>query len=1014
MRKLILLFSILMCSLLHAQKVTVKGTVKEAIFDEPIPGATVLILNTTKGTQADFDGNYSIDTNIGDVLVFSSLGYVSKNVTVDSSTINVTLQDSTEELEEIVVIGYGTKAKKDVTGSVSLVDSETIEKLKPIDAALALRGTTAGINVNTPSARPGANYAITIRGLSSNGNNGPLIVIDGLASGNFNTLNPNDIESITVLKDSQAAIYGIQGANGVVLVTTKKGKKNGKVKVTYDGYTGIQETSKKLDLLNATEYALLLNESYAAGGQALPFANVNDLGRGTDWQDELFTSAFMINHNISVSGGSEKLDYYLGASRLKQDGIIAPEKSNFTRNNFRLTLGLDISEKFRVTTTTNYTTFDTKDINDNGLGSVLFNALNYSPTFAIDQEDLDGFLGNEVINPISQANNTYNESLGRNIEGTLNLEYKATKNLKFSSRIGYKFFTDNSKDFNPIINYGSGKVFNTDRSTVVQSVETANNYNWETFVNYKKVFNEAHNVEATLGTAVQRSWGDGLFATGFDVPNNSFDFAEISLTTGTNDGKSNSSYVFDNRLLSYFARVQYDYKGKYLLSGMIRRDGSSDFPESNRIDYFPSVTGGWKISEETFMENVDFISFLKLRGSYGLQGSAQGRNLFRADLDGEATYVLDDVITNGVATGTLPNINSQWEVAEKLDIGLDLDMFNNKLKIVADYFVEDRDGILIEEIPVSGILGAQAPGSSSPTINAADSRVTGFELSIGYNDQIGEDFSYGINYNVTKIKGEVLSVEGTDFIEGGDFGVGQLSAARFQEGQAIGAFYGLQTDGVFQTNEEVNDAPSHTGLLGIDAAPGDLRYVDTNEDGVIDFDDRVFIGNPQPEFIMGLNLSFSYKKWDFTSYIYSELNKDLVRNYERNQPNVNRLALYLDRWTGEGTSNEVPRVTTGNTNNRLLSSFYVEDASFLRVQNIQLGYSLPLSVLEAVGFSKIRLYATVNNLFTITNYNGFDPAASGGAQIDDGSGDIEPIGAGIDNGTYPVSRQYLLGVNLAF
>ncbi len=1012
MRKLILLLSILMCSLIQAQKINVTGTITDALTGEPIPGAIVLILNSSKGAQADFDGKYTIESAKGEVLEFSSLGYTTKKITVDKSVINVMLDEDLEQLGEVVVIGYGSKAKKDVTGAVSLVSSETIEELKPVDASLALQGTTSGVTINTPSSAPGSRFDINIRGISSNGNNQPLVVIDGLAGADLNTLNPNDIESISVLKDAQAAIYGIQGANGVVLVKTKSGRKNTKIKITYDGYTGVQETTKKLNYLNATEYALLLNEGYAAGGQTLPFANIGSLGEGTDWQDEIFSTAFMINHNVGVSGGSERVNYYIGASRLEQDGIISPDKSNFIRNNVRLTLGVDLSDKFRLTSTTNYTTFETKTLSDNGLGSVLFNALNYSPTFSLDQEDEDGFLGNEVINPLSQIRDTYNENYGKNLEGAITLDYKPTDDLKVTTRVGYKSFNDKSKDFLPIVDYGSGKVFNRDRSQVDQNRTTSNNYNWETFVNYKKLFSNVHKLEATLGTSIQKSWGDGLYATGFDVPNNSYDFADISLTTGTNDGLSNSAYVFDNRLLSYFARLQYDYNGKYLLSGMIRRDAASDFTANNRVDYFPSVTGGWKVSEESFMENIEFIDFFKIRGSYGILGNNTGGNLFRADLDGEATYVLDGVIVNGLAIGDLPNENATWERAEKLDIGFDLNLFSKKLEIVGDYFIEDRNDLLVSNIPVSGILGAEAPGSSSPTVNAGTTKVKGFEFSINYKDQIGEDFYYNLNYNFTTIKGEVTKINGDVVIEGGGFGVGQLAPSRMEVGQPIGYFYGLQTEGVFQTVEEVNNAPSQSGLLGIDAAPGDIKFVDTNQDGVIDFNDRTFIGNPQPEFIMGLNLGFNYKNWDFTTYMYSELNKDMVRNYERDQPNVNRLAYYLNRWTGQGTSNEVPRATTGATNNKLFSSFYVEDASFLRIQNVQLGYSLPESVLSKIGFSKVRLYTTVNNLFTFTNYKGYDPASSGGSQNDDGS--VSPIGRGIDNGVYPVSRQYLLGLNLAF
>ncbi|WP_299682173.1 TonB-dependent receptor [uncultured Tenacibaculum sp.] len=1008
MRKLLtLLFSIAIV-VSHAQEISVKGKITDSKTGEPIPGVSVLIKDTLKGTETDFDGNYTISVKKGEYLVFNSLGYAAQTILVENNLINVFLVEDTQQLEEVVIIGYGKKSKKDVTGAVSLVESKVLEELKPVDASLALQGTSTGISVNQASGSPGGDFNILIRGISSNSSNGPLVVIDGLAGANLNTLNPSDIESVTVLKDAQAAIYGIQGANGVILVTTKSGRKNGKMKITYDGYTGIQETSKRLNYLNATEYAFLLNESYAAAGQTIPFPDVTSITNNTDWQDQIFTTAFMSNHNISVSGGAENMNYYLGASRLEQDGIIAPDKSNFIRNNIRLTLGIDLSDKVKLSTTTNYFTFDRKAIAENGLGSVLFNALNYAPTFALDQEDSSGFLGNEVINPLSQIRDTYNEYFGSGLEGMFKLEYKPFSDVTITSRIGYKTYSDKGKTFLPIVNYGSGKVFNRDRSQVDQSRTNSNNYNWETFINYKRTFYEDHNVDVTLGTSMQKIWGDGLFATGFDVPNNAWEFADIALADGISDALTNGSFVFDNRLLSYFARIQYDFKGKYLISGMIRRDAASDFTPENRVDYFPSVTGGWKVSEEEFMKDLKFINFLKLRASYGFLGNNAGGNLFRARLDGEATYVLNDALVNGVSVGRLPNTEARWERGEKLDIGFDVTFLNNKLEISGDYFREDRNDLLIANLPVSGITGISAPGSGGPTVNAGTSRVKGFEFVVKYKDQIGDDFSYDINYNVTRVNGEVTAVNGGVFLEGGSFGVGQPAPSRMEVGQPIGYFYGLQTDGVFQTVEEINSSPSQAGLLGVDTVPGDLKFVDVNGDGVINFDDKTNIGNPQAEFIMGLNLGFKYKNWDFKSYMYAELNKDMVRNYERNQPNVNRLALYLDRWRGPGTSNEVPRVTTGATNNSLFSSFYVEDASFLRIQNIQIGYSLPQTLLDNIGFSRVRLYTTVNNLFTFTNYNGFDPASSAG------STEFNPIGSGIDGGVYPVSRQYILGLNLAF
>lgn len=998
-----LLFVLVGVATLNAQSVNIQGNVVDET-GVPIPGVNIIVKGTTQGTSTDFDGNFTLnDVSIGSTLSFSYLGYVTfEQLISNDAALSIQLQPDVSQLDEVVVIGYGTQSKKDVTGSVSLVSSETLEELKPVDASLALQGTTSGVSVNAASGSPGSTFNILIRGVSSNGNNQPLFIVDGY-EGSLNSINADDIESITVLKDAQAAIYGIKGANGVVLITTKSGRKNTAPKLTYNVYTGLQQTTRKLPYLNASEYALLLNESYAANGQSLPFPDITGLGAGIDWQDQIFDEALMINHNLGLSGGSENITYYLGASRLEQDGIIAPDKSNYLRHNVKISLGVDISEKFKVSLNTNYFAQQRATIAENGLGSVLFNALNYAPTYALDQEDLTGFLGNEVINPLSQIDNTYNSYFGSSLEGNFQLEYTPIEDLKVTSRIGFKTYRDKGKSFLPIVNYGSGKVFNTDRSSVNQSKTLSNSYTFETFGTYSKTFFDNHNASITLGMSAQKTWGDGLFATGFDVPNNSWEFADIGLANGLSDALTTGSYIFDNRLTSYFGRLQYDYKGKYLLSAMLRRDAASDFAPENRVDYFSSVTAGWKITDEGFMEDQEFFDFLKLRASYGTLGNNAGGNLFRSLLSGEGTYVFDGVLVNGVAAGQIPNVEAKWEVAEKLDIGLDAKLFDNSFEIVADYFLEDRNDLLISNLPVSGILGTSAPGSGNPTVNAGTTRSKGVELLLKYNKYVNDNFSYGISYNVTKVEGEVIGINGDVIPEGGSFSVGQLAPSRMEVGQPIGYFYGLKTDGIFQNQAEIDAHPSQASL-GAPAAPGDFRYVDVNGDGEITFDDRTYLGKPVADYFMGLNLNFTYKSFDFSTYMYAEVNKEMVRNYERAQPNVNRLNLYLDRWTGEGTTNAVPRTTVGATTNRLFSDFFVEDASFLRLQNIQLGYSIPESGLEKLKMDKFRIYASVNNLLTLTEYKGYDPAATTG----------QAIGGGIDYGFYPVSRQFILGLNIGF
>ncbi len=588
---------------LQAQNFSVSGTVDEADTGLPLPGVNIILKNTTNGVVTDFDGNYTINNiTAGDVLVFSYVGFLPQEITVgeNQTEINVSLKTDSAALEEVVVIGYGTQQKKDITGAVSVVSNETIEQLNPIKVEQALQGTAAGVNVTPSSGAPGAGININIRGIASNSENGPLVLIDGY-QGDLNTINPNDIESISILKDAQAAIYGIAGANGVVLVTTKSGKKNTAPTIQYDAYVGVQETSRELPLLNATEYGLLLNESYANNGQALPFPNVSELGRGTDFQKEVFDTSPIMSHNLTLNGGSEKVTYSFGVSHLDQEGIIGAKKSDFQRSTARFNIGVDISDAFTFTANSIYTSIDRRSINENGLGSVLFNALNIPPTFGVDQEDVNGTLGNEIINPLSQIENTFNDYNLNKFNGSFSLDYMPIDELTFTSRIGYSLSNSKGKDFAPIIDYGPGKVFNNVRSTVNQNRINDNSYTYDLFGTYENTFDETHHLTGTAGMTVIRNWGDGLYATGYDVPNNSWDFADISLTTGTNDGLNNSAYKYDIRKLSFFGRLQYDYQGKYLVSGMLRRDASTRFGPENRVGYFPSATAGWILSEEDFL-----------------------------------------------------------------------------------------------------------------------------------------------------------------------------------------------------------------------------------------------------------------------------------------------------------------------------------------------------------------------------------------------------------------------------
>lgn len=1014
MKKLIITLLLFTTAFTYGQNIIVKGVVEDATG--PLPGVNVVVENTTIGIITDFDGNFVLnDVPPESTIVFSYVGYKTQKVKVNDTTpLSILLEEDTQALDEVVVIGYGTQKKREVTGAVSTVGAETIDEIKPIKVEQALQGTVSGVNVTTQSGSPGAGIAIRIRGVATNGNNSPYVIIDGY-EGDLSVLNPADIETITVLKDAQAAIYGTIGANGVILITTKAGRKNTRPKVSYNTYTAFQQTTRRLPLLNATEYALLLNESYAAGGQQVPpFTDISGLGRGTNWQDEIFDdSAPLRSHDFTISGGTEKVTYALSASDLYQEGIIGSAKSSFKRNTARLALGVDLSEKIRIKTNVIYTYIDRDALNESGLGSILFNAVNAPPTLSPYDENGNYTLipntpglGIEIINPLAQISNTYNDYDLRKINGTVSLDYDIFKNIKLTGRIGFNTSNSEGKSFSPEIDYG-GKVFDVPRSSVSQNSINDNNYTLDIFANYRNTFKEDHNVQFTLGTTIYKEFGNGLFATGFDVPNNSWEFADIALANGVSPdgGRDVGSYVYDERRLSFFSRAQYDFKGKYLVSAMLRRDLSTKFGPDNRVGYFPSITAGWVLSDEAFFENARALDFFKLRVSYGILGNDRiPNNGYVGSLSGEATYVFDGVLVNGTAIGQLPNPELQWEEAKKFDIGADIRLLNNKLEITTDYFINTRDNLLIPNIPVSGIVGTGAPGGASPTVNAGAVRNTGFEFAIGYRETLSDHFSFGVNYNITTLKNEVLSVDnGTGFIEGGSFGVGQLAPSRMETGQPIGYFYGLKTDGIFQNQAEIDAHPSQIAL-GAVSAPGDLRYVDTNGDGEINVDDRVNIGDPIPDLTMGLNLNVTYKNFDLNAYTFASVGNDLVRDYERTLSDVNRLNYVLGRWRGEGTSNTIPRVTTAATTNTIFSDYFVEDGSYLRLQNVQLGYTFPVEYLEKVGITKLRLYAGANNLFTLTKYRGFDPGVANSA----------PIGGGIDGGAYPTARIYILGVNLNF
>ncbi|GGK55224.1 MULTISPECIES: SusC/RagA family TonB-linked outer membrane protein [Flavobacteriaceae] len=1008
MKSIILsIFVGLMGLIATGQTYEINGIVSDS-GGNPLPGVSIVVKNTTKGVSTDFDGNFTIiEVQNGEVLVFSYLGFITKEVVINNANyLEVVLADNTQSLEEVVVIGYGTQTKKEITGAVTVVGSETIEKLKPTQVEQALQGQVAGVNVTTNSGSPGGSSTISIRGVSTNGDSRPLILVDGNVVEDLSVVNPNDIESINILKDATAGIYGVRAANGVILITTKTGRKEMPLTVEYNGYLGLQSTTRKMPVLNASEYALIVNEAFAAGGSTPPFTNISDIGAGTNWQNKVFEIAPIQSHNVSLKGGRKKSSYSHSTSYLTQDGIVGGDKSNFKRFTTSLSYNLDLLENFKFKSGVTATSTNKKNLPENALGSVLFNALNMAPNLPVRDSNgefslADG-LGGEVINPIAQMENTYNTTRVIKYNGFAGLKYTFLDHFTAEANYQFNYAEVRSKSFDPVDFYGVGKVFNTVRSSVFEGFDVYRDYTFDGFIKYENTFNDTHKVNVLLGTSVFKTTGSFSGMIGRDITDNNVAnaFVDKALEKENIYAELGRNPTFDARLLSYFTRLQYDYKGKYLLSAVVRRDGSTRFGPGNKFGYFPSGSIGWIISDEDFMSDNNFFQLLKVRASYGILGNDRIPDYrFTSLLTGEGTYFfggndLEDEYY-GVASGPISNPEIKWEKQKTFDIGLDLRFLDNKIDITTDYFKRRTEDLLVSP-QVSGLLGTGA----APVVNAGIVENEGIEFAIGFSETLNDDFKFSIKYNVTAIKNKVIAVSGDgEYLEGGQFGISQPAISRMEAGYPLGYFVGYETNGIFQNQSEIDN----TAVTDLGAQPGDLRFVDQNGDGVIDLDDRIDLGNPLPDATMGLNISFDYKKWDFAAYAFASVGNEIVRNYERNQALVNKPNFYLDRWTGEGTSNSSPRVTTGASSNTVFSDFYVEDGSFIRLQNVQLGYTFNTDSSDS-SVEKLRIYLSGSNLLTLTEYSGYDPTAGTGI----------PIGGGIDQGFYPNAASLLLGVNLKF
>lgn len=1037
----------------------VKGQVKDANGD-PIIGAAVVIDGTISGVSTDMDGRYAIEVGDGSALLtFSYVGTKPQSIAVGSRSVIDVVLENNQILDDVVVIGYGVQKKSVVTASISSVDKTMLEKVAATRVDDALKGLSSGVLVTSASGQPGAGSQIRIRGFGTINNSNPLYVVDGMpVSSGIDYLNPNDIDRIDVLKDAAScAVYGTRGANGVILVTTKKGTgTTDRISVSYDFYYGIQNPWRKRDVLNATEYAVLMNEGSLNAGMGLRYADPYSYGRGTDWQDEIFNdNAPIQSHQLSLSGQSGRNSYFISASYYDQEGIIG---GNFDRSNYeRFTLRFndiytlfDKSKartwlnKLVLTTNMSYARTLTRGIQTNSeFGSPLGSAITLSPILGVYADDetalqeqypdynlirnkkngklysIPGSDYNEMSNPLADlslpgAKYNYDRFL-TNFDAELTL----WGGLKFKSSVGLDLGFSGEDGWTP--NYYLNANRKQDYSSVYSTMTRGLIWQVENTLTYDKTFADKHQLTVMLGQSALESTGRSLTGSNQDLMEEDPNKANLGFATGDRSKQGASGYLNnDYRLSSLFARVSYSYDNRYMLQATIRRDGSSNFGPNNRFAVFPSVSAGWNIKNEAFLrDRAPWLSSLKLRASWGKNGNDQiGAFAYTVLTASGNNYVLgsgslgNELIINGVkATGTA-NSNLEWEESSQADVGLDFGFFDNSLSLVVDYYKKRTNGMLMT-MPVPSYLG-----ETKPMGNVGKMDNSGVEIELNYRRSFRNGFSFNIGGNVSYLRNKLINL-------GNDTGYMNLdsfstmgSITRAQNGEAFPFFYGLKTAGIFQTQAEVEaygytDAEGNWQLIQPDAKPGDVRFVDRDKSGAIDDSDRTKIGKGTPDWTFGINAGFEWKGIDFSMIWQGVAGNDIYDATRRTDiTSANQPRWMLERWTGPGTSNSIPRLTFNDTNNNWQNSdLYIKDGSYLRLKNITVGYTLPVKWTGKAFIRKIRLYVSAENLVTFTKYDGFDPEISAGT-VNSTTGLTGSMG--IDRGIYPQARTFYFGANVAF
>lgn len=991
------------------QDVTVSGKV----IDEkglPVPGVSVKIKGTNTGSITDLNGVYSVKLPTGnETLVFSFIGYATQEISATGHTqLNVTLVEMQSALNEVVVVGYGTQKRSDVNGAISSVGASKLKDQPVTNLQGALEGKTSGVQIIQNSGSPGATAQVRIRGLTSLSNSDPLYVIDGipLASNDINIIDPNNIESIDILKDASAqAIYGSRGANGVVLVKTKKGKKDNSV-ISFDTYQGMSTVRKTLDMLGSSDYALLNNEAYKNAGQALQLpTDLTASSPTTDWQKELFRTAYMQNYNLAISGGSQNVTYRVSGGYLKQQGTIVG--SDYNRLNISNNLvftpksNLEFGESFALNKSL------THNVQTDYNGNLINDAFAEDPTIPVKNPDgnYSATKYSDIVNPLAKihylyANRPYNQW---GLLGNTYLQYKPIKGLtlKTSYSIDLKF-TDN-KQFTPT--YDVAPNFRNPNPQLYQQKDQTNHWTWDNTATYDFDLGKDHHFDVLAGVSEERFTYNNVYGQNQGQPGNDpfLQYLDAGISNPVTGG---SQQQWD--LLSYIGRINYNYQNKYYLTATLRRDGSSKFGANNQFGNFPSVALGWNLTNESFFPKNNTLSYLKLRGSWGKLGNQAVLGYYDYAANINTGYYAIGLPAAAVPTAGpngLPNPDIRWEQTKQWNAGFDYQLFNGKVTGSFDYYEKTAaDMLLVLNIPsISGF-------TQSPRENAGTMKNSGVEFSADYSTQINKDLNFNAGFHFATVKNRVLSLEQTgEKIYSGNIKPGQTELTVV--GQPLASFYGYVADGIFQTPADVT---SHaTQASG--TAPGDIRFKDLNGDGKIDQDDQTFLGSPIPKLTYGFNVGASYKGFDLNLAFSGVYGNKLLAAYKYYTDgffisNYNMEKEALGRWTGPGTSNTLPRLTASDPNNNSrVSSFYLQSGSYLRLQNLTFGYTLPQKFLERSKIKSLRFYFSAQNLLTFTKYTGYDPEI--GQQYSGAGGSLD---LGIDNGNYPQSRTLSLGANLSF